>query len=757
LIDALPHFVWTASGDGNVDYVSKQWEEYTGISGKECFGSGWSAFVHIDDEARTSESWQSSVRTGSSYHCEHRLRGKAGQYRWFISRAARIQESDGSMWWLGTSTDIQDQKDLQDRLRETEERYCALFDSMTEGFMLGAIVQDENKKPVDARFIAINPWLIRSGLVPRDSVGETWQRLPVGFDNKTFEILGGVAASGEPARFETTDQNLGRQYECQAYQPSPGQFAATFRDVTDQKRVQQALREAEERLALAIDATHFGLFDFNPQTGKLIWSEFAKRQFGLSPDAEVNYDVFLKGLHPDDRERVERLVQHALSPESGGEYVAEYRTIGIQDGKERWLSIGGRVFFDSDGRPVRFIGGGLDVTERKLLDSQVRELEKQKVESMALLASGIAHDFNNLLGGILGCAELALSQRSEGASADEELLRIKTAAIRGGEIVRQLMTYGGEEGSGFEPVDISSIADEILQLLKGSLPRHHILETDLAKDLPGVSANAAQIRQVVMNLVANASEAISKPKGVIRVATSQVAMKSNTTFSGSVVLPAGDYVKLEVTDSGDGVAPELLSKIFAPFFTTKRTGRGLGLAAVERIVRSHSGTINVVSKSSHGTRFEVLLPCIDHSARPLGGSSGSNSIDQTRSIAGTVLVVEDEDILRSAVSKMLRKRGLSVIEAVDGSNASDLLRNCKTDIGVVLLDMTLPKVSGPEVFAELRKIRPEVRVILTTAYTEEMTITAVSGERAWAFIRKPYQFNDLVKLISEALAQKQTC
>jgi DNA-binding NtrC family response regulator len=119
--------------------------------------------------------------------------------------------------------------------------------------------------------------------------------------------------------------------------------------------------------------------------------------------------------------------------------------------------------------------------------------------------------------------------------------------------------------------------------------------------------------------------------------------------------------------------------------------------------------------------------------------------------------VEDEDILRSAVSKMLRKRGLSVIEAVDGSNASDLLRNCKTDIGVVLLDMTLPKVSGPEVFAELRKIRPEVRVILTTAYTEEMTITAVSGERAWAFIRKPYQFNDLVKLISEALAQKQTC
>src|SRR5579864_1374895 len=167
------------------------------------------------------------------------------------------------------------------------------------------------------------------------------------------------------------------------------------------------------------------------------------------------------------------------------------------------------------------------------------------------------------------------------------------------------MTYGGEEGSGFEPVDISSIVDEILQLLKSSLPKHLILETDLAKDLPGVSANAAQIRQVVMNLVTNASEAISEREGVIRVATSQVVITNHTNTPRSAVLPAGYYVKLEVTDSGDGMAPELHSKIFAPFFTTKRTGRGLGLAAVERIVRSHSGTISVVSKLRHGTRFEV--------------------------------------------------------------------------------------------------------------------------------------------------------
>lgn len=753
LIEAIPQFVWTSDADGNTDYVSEQWEGYTGQSSKECFGAQWSAFIHPDDAARTAESWQTSVRTGVPYQCEHRIRGQAGQYRWFISRAVPVREQDGTIRWIGTSTDIQDQKDLQDRLRESEQRYRALFDNMTEGFILGEMISDENGKPVDARLIAVNPWMVRSGLVPGDAIGKSWCELSLGLDNGIYETLGRVAATGEPAQFEALNRDLERHYECYGYSPAPGQFAATFRDVTIQKRIEQVLRETEERLQLAIDATQFGLFDFDPQTGKLLWSEFARRQFGVSPAANVDYETFLRGLHPEDRDRVDQIVKHALRPESGGVYVAEYRTIGIDDGKERWLSVGGRVFFDSQGRPVRFIGGGVDITERKQFDEKLRQMEKQKMESIGLLTSGIAHDFNNLMGGILASAELAQAERAEGSSVDEELLRIRHAAVRGGEIVRQLMTYGGGESPVFEPVDLSLLVGEMLELLKVSISKHVILDTDLGHDLPAVYANPSQIRQVVMNLATNASEAIGERDGVIRVTTERIRVGLDARVPGTTTSP-GYYLKLEVSDTGNGMTPKVQTRIFDPFFTTKRTGRGLGLAAVQGIVRSHFGAINVVSSLGQGTRFEILLPCTDQPVQPIRDTVVQAAVGDVPSVTATVLLIEDEDTLRQAVAKMLRKKGLPVIEAVDGNSAVDLFRVNEPGIAVVLLDMTLPGMSGPEVFAELRRIRPDVKVILTSAYGQEFVDASFSGLRVEHFIRKPYQLNDLVRVIWDVCLQE---
>lgn len=248
LIEAIPQFVWTTDADGNTDYVSEQWEAYTGRRSEECFGTEWSVFIHSDDAARISESWQTCVRTGVPYQCEHRLRGKNGQYRWFISRAVPMREQGRIIRWLGTSTDIQDQKDIQDQLRQSEERYRALFENMTEGFILGEMIVDEKGKPVDARLIAINPWMVRSGLVPRDAIGKNWCQVSLGLDNQIYEILSCVAATGEPVQFEALNRNPDRHYECYGYRPAPGQFAATFRDVTDQKRFEHALRETEERL-----------------------------------------------------------------------------------------------------------------------------------------------------------------------------------------------------------------------------------------------------------------------------------------------------------------------------------------------------------------------------------------------------------------------------------------------------------------------------------------------------------------------------
>jgi signal transduction histidine kinase len=240
--------------------------------------------------------------------------------------------------------------------------------------------------------------------------------------------------------------------------------------------------------------------------------------------------------------------------------------------------------------------------------AQQEALAKQKLESVGTLARGVAHDFNNLLSGILATTELALHEGADGAIPEKELLTIRTAAIRGAEIVRQLMTYCGEVSSGFEPIDLSSLVDEMLQLLKVSISEQAILETDLGTGLPAVNGNPSQIRQVVMNLVTNASEAIGGRAGVIRVTTARVRIGLDASNTGAANLPPGDYLELEVSDTGSGMTPEVQTRIFDPFFTTKAAGHGLGLAAVQGIVRGHGGAINIVSSLGQGARFKFLLP-----------------------------------------------------------------------------------------------------------------------------------------------------
>jgi hypothetical protein len=271
------------------------------------------------------------------------------------------------------------------------------------------------------------------------------------------------------------------------------------------------------------------------------------------------------------------------------------------------------------------------------------------------------------------------------------------------------MTYSGGQSPAFEPVDVSSLVDEMLQLRKVSVSKHVALEADLGEGLPAVHANPAQIRQVLMNLVTNASEAIGERRGVIRVTTAPARVGPNERVTDAAPLPPGDYLKLVVSDTGNGMAPEVQTRIFDPFFTTKSTGRGLGLTAVQGIVRSHSGAISVVSSPSNGTCFEILLPCTYQPAQLVPEMAPQASAGEGASVSGTVLVVEDEDTLRVAVSKMIRRAGLSVIEAADGSDAVNSFRANEPDIAAVLLDMTLPGMKSPDVFVELRRIRPDLK------------------------------------------------
>jgi nitrogen-specific signal transduction histidine kinase/CheY-like chemotaxis protein len=395
-----------------------------------------------------------------------------------------------------------------------------------------------------------------------------------------------------------------------------------------------------------------------------------------------------------------------------------------------------------DGLPVRIFGALQDITDSRR--AQQRLFAAQKLESIGTLASGIAHDFNNLLGAVLAQAELALAEFAGGASPEGELNAIREVAMRGSEIVRELMIYAGKESEVLEPVDVSEIVERMLELLKVSISKHARLETDLCQHLPAIQATAAQISQLVMNLATNASEAIGDRDGVIRVTTQRVMVAHSS--QASEPLTGGEYVQLEVSDTGRGMPPEIQPRVFDPFFSTKSPGRGLGLALVHGIVGRLGGAINLASEPGHGTKVQILLPCNGTGSPANPGHISETGQPAQESPATTVLVVEDEAGLRQAVSKMLGKRGFSVIEAPDGTAALDAIRGEGNPIDVLLLDITLPGASGREVLQEARRLRPEMRVVVTSAYTEEVAAEYLES-KIEQFIRKPYVFKDLVRLI----------
>jgi CheY-like chemotaxis protein len=288
----------------------------------------------------------------------------------------------------------------------------------------------------------------------------------------------------------------------------------------------------------------------------------------------------------------------------------------------------------------------------------------------------------------------------------------------------------------------------MLELLKISVSKHATLETDLRPDLPAVSLNAAQVRQIVMNLVTNASEAMGEKGGVIRVSTRRVSVSPgpSATFLASA---DQDYVQLEVSDTGGGISPETRDRVFDPFFTTKSAGRGLGLAVVSGIVRSFGGHIYVASEPGKGTTFQISMRCAETEPEPANDNIFGEEDAGHLSRECTVLVVEDEVPLRQAVVKKLRNTGFEVLEAPDGSAAIDLIK-VNGRIDVILLDLTIPGTSSAQVIIEAAETRPEIRVILTSAYSQETVTTPLNGSHVCAFIRKPFQLQELVRTVRRA-------
>jgi len=504
-----------------------------------------------------------------------------------------------------------------------------------------------------------------------------------------------------------------------------------------------ALRENEERLRMALDASRMGTWDWDVATNRLEWTDNLLAMFGIAPGKSGGtFQSFLAIIHPEDRPEFQAALDRAFEQQS--RFELEFRVIR-PDGSVRWASGTGKVYCDPNGRPVRMVGLGVDITERHNLEDKLRNA--QKLESIGLLAGGIAHDFNNLLTGIMGNAGLALDMLPNLSPAAPFMENVLHASERAADLTRQLLAYAGKGRFVVAPLNLSGLVRQIAGLVRSTISKMVLLELQLDPNLPAVDADASQIQQVVMNLVINAAEAVDGA-GTVRVRTGLVSADIRYIAENFAdELKPGNYVYLEVGDSGCGMDRETQAKIFDPFFTTKFTGRGLGLAAVSGIVRGHRGAIRVSSELGKGSTFLVLLPAS-------AASVARQPLDSEQDLLGSglILVIDDEEGVRSAAETALCRYGYQVELARNGREGVEAFRRRPGEFAVVLLDLTMPVLGGEQALKLIKEIRPDIPVIASSGYSEVEAHRRFPAEALACFLQKPYTGAALAQKVKTAMA-----
>ncbi len=494
------------------------------------------------------------------------------------------------------------------------------------------------------------------------------------------------------------------------------------------------------------EIAHLGSWELDRASGRLTCSDEMFRIFGIGPkESRCTWDAFLDAVHPDDRAAVDRAYTASLR-EGNDSFEIDHRIVR-PSGEVRWVHGKCEHVRDDSGAAIRTVGMFQDITERKQAEEHLREA--QRLESIGLLAGGIAHDFNNLLTGVIGNASLA----RELVPADSEASELLYGVIRTGEelahLTRQMLAYSGKGRFLVQPFDLSKLIGEFNVLVQPSIPKKIAIRLHLEADLPAVEADRGQLQQVYMNLVINAAEAIGSAAGMIDVRTGMCDVdeeyQRRHPWAGG--LRPGRYVWLEVRDTGCGMDDATRAKAFDPFFSTKFLGRGLGLAAVAGIVRGHKGAIGLESRPGEGTCFTVLFPA---AARKTAGAAARTSRSALHG-KGTVLVVDDEQFVRELARKTLVRYGYDVLEAPSGPAALDIAKRHPGDIPLVLLDLSMPEMGGDEVLPELRKLRPNAKVVVSSGYSEAEALTLFAGQTVSGFIQKPYTASRLAETLKEIL------
>ena len=731
--------VSATNNQGEIIYANARFCQASGYSLDELIGKKKSIIDSGFHPKAFFSSILATISKGEVWHGVLSHRGKNGERYWVDTTIVPFMNEHGLYQYVSISSDITDLKNAEQAQQVSETRYRNLVETAPSAI---AVHQD-------SKWVFINPAAMNlfatnhpEELIGRPIIDFSPPGQPSAALQQTHDDLCGhgsasmsqeswLRVNGTPFKAEVTCMPV-------SWKDKPA-VMVMVNDISERKRVEAELANQRSTMKALLDHAPIGIWMLGIDRRMKFTNKFFNETFGISERHFLDAENYEK-LFPLDVARYWR-----ASDENCFENKEVKHSIRIPcaDRKEHTFEVIKACVEDEQGNTQGLVGLVIDATERLEMEEAQQRIQNQmehaqRLESLGVLAGGIAHDFNNILTAILGNAALANVALPAGSPAREHLKNIGRSADRAADLCKQMLAYSGKGQFIIQPINLSKLVREMSQLLSVSISKNVNIEYKLEQELDAIDADAAQLQQVIMNLIINASEAIGENSGDITIACGTTEIQPGQwdgQFYGGP-LRAGRYAYLEVSDTGCGMDEDTQAKMFDPFFTTKFTGRGLGMSAVLGIVRSHKGALNIDSALGKGSTFKVLFPCIE------GKVALADTVNETECGdwrgSGTVLVVDDEEQIRNIASMLLGKMGYSVLTAADGKEGVDVFDQHCGKIDVVLLDMTMPKMNGLECFRQIKRIDPEVKVILSSGYNEQDATKTFNADELDGFIQKPY-------------------